>query len=284
MLWQQQQLVTNGRRNYEEGVSLLAGSLVPFWGTFWQCKQVKLVRRIQQDKEKNNGEYFLTLSFLPALPPNFLRSLDCLQSTKESTLDSQVWYVLSSLIDQLINQLFSNNMQLFAALQAPYMIYVEVLCMTGNDDDPFPSKQFQPTLRQTRSEEFTVFNKRSHFLKLWRFFFLPVDYHHYYYYYYYYFIFIRSEEHLPTYCRTEGVQFTVSGSINITKKIILGSPTSENSHLSLLLADMDVLFPLRNVLSSKEKCPDGCIYRLSSHQQRLKNPRQLWNPSRFLLQ
>ena len=32
------------------------------------------------------------------------------------------------------------------------------------------------------------------------------------YYYYYYFIFIRSEEHLPTYCRTEGVQFTVSGS------------------------------------------------------------------------
>ena len=85
-------------------------------------------------------------------------------------------------------------------------------------------------------------------------FFLPVDYHYYYYYYYYYyyFIFIRSEEHLPTYCRTEGVQFTVSGSINISKKIILGSPTSEYSHLSLLLADMDVLFPLRNVLSSKE--------------------------------
>lgn len=53
--------------------------------------------------------------------------------------------------------------------KAPYMIYVEVLCMTGNGDDPFPSKQFQPTLRQT-----------------------------------------RSEEHLPTYCRTEGVQFTVS--------------------------------------------------------------------------
>ena len=106
-------------------------------------------------------------------------------------------------------------------------------------------------------------------------FFLPVDYHHYYYYYYYYFIFIRSEEHLPTYCRTEGVQFTVSGSINISKKIILGSPTSEYSHLSLLLAVMDVLFPLRNVLSSKEKCPDGCICRLSSHQQRLKNSRQL---------
>lgn len=74
--------------------------------------------------------------------------------------------MLSSPIDQLINQLFSNNMQLYAALQAPYMIYVEVLCMTGNGDDPFPSKQFQPTLRQTRSEEFTVFNKRSHFLKL----------------------------------------------------------------------------------------------------------------------
>jgi len=53
--------------------------------------------------------------------------------------------------------------------KAPYMIYVEVLCTSGNGDDPFPSKQFQPTLRQT-----------------------------------------RSEEHLPTYCRAEGVQFTIS--------------------------------------------------------------------------
>lgn len=74
------------------------------------------------------------------------------------------------------------------------------------------------------------------------------------YYYYYYFIFIRSEEHLPTYCRTEGVQFTVSGSIN--EKIILESPTSEYSHPSWLLADKDVLSPLRNVLSSKERWPD----------------------------
>lgn len=54
--------------------------------------------------------------------------------------------------------------------KAPYMIYVEVLCTSGNGDDPFPSKQFQPTLRQT-----------------------------------------RSEEHLPTYCRSDVVQFTVSG-------------------------------------------------------------------------
>lgn len=130
------------------------------------------------------GEYFLALSFLPASPPNFLRSLDCLQATKESTLDSQVWYVLSSCIDQLINQLFSLTCKLFAALQAPYMIYVEVLCMTGNGDDPFPSKQFQPTLRQTRSEEFTVFKKRNHSLKLWRFFLL-VDYHIITIYYYY---------------------------------------------------------------------------------------------------
>ena len=41
-------------------------------------------------------------------------------------------------------------MQEFVALQAPYMIYVEVLCASGNGDDAFPSKQFQPTLRQTR--------------------------------------------------------------------------------------------------------------------------------------
>ncbi|KAJ7323428.1 Phosphatidylinositol 4-kinase beta [Desmophyllum pertusum] len=54
--------------------------------------------------------------------------------------------------------------------KAPYMIYVEVLCTSGNGDDPFPSKQFQSTLRQT-----------------------------------------RSEEHLPTYCRSDVVQFTVSG-------------------------------------------------------------------------
>lgn len=53
--------------------------------------------------------------------------------------------------------------------KAPYMIYVEVLCTSGNGDDPFPSKQFQPTLRQT-----------------------------------------RSEEHLPTYCRSDVVQFTIS--------------------------------------------------------------------------
>jgi len=53
--------------------------------------------------------------------------------------------------------------------KAPYMIYVEVLCTSGNGDDPFPSKQFQSTLRQT-----------------------------------------RSEEHLPTYCRAEGIQFTIS--------------------------------------------------------------------------
>lgn len=53
--------------------------------------------------------------------------------------------------------------------KAPYMIYVEVLCTSGNEDDPFPSKQFLPTLRQT-----------------------------------------RSEEHLPTYCRSEGVQFSIS--------------------------------------------------------------------------
>ena len=41
-----------------------------------------------------------------------------------------------------------NNLSV--ALQAPYMIYVEVLCTSGNGDDPFPTKQFQPTLRQTR--------------------------------------------------------------------------------------------------------------------------------------
>ena len=40
------------------------------------------------------------------------------------------------------------------AFQAPYMIYVEVLCTSGNEDDPFPSKQFQPTLRQTRYRMF----------------------------------------------------------------------------------------------------------------------------------
>lgn len=34
------------------------------------------------------------------------------------------------------------------------MIYVEVLCTSGNEDDPFPSKQFQPTLRQTRYRMF----------------------------------------------------------------------------------------------------------------------------------
>ena len=44
------------------------------------------------------------------------------------------------------------------------------------------------------------------------------------------FIFIRSEEHLPTYCRTEEVQFTVSGSIN--EKIILESPTLNTSFIS----------------------------------------------------
>ncbi|XP_066021299.1 phosphatidylinositol 4-kinase beta-like [Pocillopora verrucosa] len=53
--------------------------------------------------------------------------------------------------------------------KAPYMIYVEVLCTSGNGDDPFPTKQFQPTLRQT-----------------------------------------RSEEHLPTYCRSEVPQFAIS--------------------------------------------------------------------------
>ena len=41
------------------------------------------------------------------------------------------------------------------------MIYVEVLCTSGNEDDPFPSKQFQPTLRQTRSEEFMLLSIRS---------------------------------------------------------------------------------------------------------------------------
>ena len=38
----------------------------------------------------------------------------------------------------------------FCFPQAPYMIYVEVLCTSGNGDDPLPSKQFQNALRQTR--------------------------------------------------------------------------------------------------------------------------------------
>lgn len=57
--------------------------------------------------------------------------------------------------------------------KAPYMIYVEVLCTSGNDSESFPSKQFQPALRQT-----------------------------------------RSEEHLPTYCRAEGIELSISPSVD----------------------------------------------------------------------
>ena len=67
---------------------------------------------------------------------------------KNCLLLSLLVVVIVVLLSSFKDSVCLNNLSV--ALQAPYMIYVEVLCTSGNGDDPFPTKQFQPTLRQTR--------------------------------------------------------------------------------------------------------------------------------------
>ncbi|KXJ20275.1 phosphatidylinositol 4-kinase beta [Exaiptasia diaphana] len=84
--------------------------------------------------------------------------------------------------------------------KAPYFIYVEVLC-SENEDEPLPSKRFESSLRQT-----------------------------------------RSEEHLPTYCRSETVKFMIN---------------SGDSDDECWSAELEQMLKQESLASNEKTEPDG---------------------------